>query len=350
MITHAVSDYFHFDHQFFHTLKPLFFSPGKLTNEYMAGRRVQYLHPVKMYIFISLVYFVLLFSGSDHEGKKTRGDKKTAATEWADAANEVKKDSSLTLEQKKVIQAGLNKISAQYGGKTDTTELVEGIKVKNKAGRLDTTFVFDKFTVKKLKNGELDTTYEYDGLSDFVIASTDSSTYEQYLKDQQKLPVDKRDNLLERYFHKKQYAWKEKGGENSKEMIEEGVKHNAPKMMFLLLPLFALMLKISFYKNKKFYVEHLIYSFHFHCFLFLFLTVVMLLKMATPDTWLGVDKFINWACVLGIWWYFYRSLRVVYKRSTLRTITKSIGLFFSYMLALGIALLILLIITAIISV
>src|ERR1700739_2754377 len=61
MMEHAVSDYFHFDHLFFHTLKPLLFKPGYLTVEYMAGRRAQYLHPVKMYIFISIVYFLLLF-------------------------------------------------------------------------------------------------------------------------------------------------------------------------------------------------------------------------------------------------------------------------------------------------
>src|ERR1700760_3017426 len=68
MMNHAISDYFHFDHQFFHTLKPLLFKPGFLTTEYMAGRRAQYLHPVKMYIFISVVYFLLLFqSGHDKD-------------------------------------------------------------------------------------------------------------------------------------------------------------------------------------------------------------------------------------------------------------------------------------------
>src|ERR1700709_695268 len=61
MMNHAISDYFHFDHQFFHTLKPLFLKPGYLTNQYMSGKRAQYLHPVKMYIFISIVYFLLLF-------------------------------------------------------------------------------------------------------------------------------------------------------------------------------------------------------------------------------------------------------------------------------------------------
>ena len=61
LMNHAISDYFHFDHQFFNTIKPLLFKPGYLTNEYMAGKRVKYLHPVKMYIFISIVYFLLAF-------------------------------------------------------------------------------------------------------------------------------------------------------------------------------------------------------------------------------------------------------------------------------------------------
>ena len=351
MIVHAVSDYFHFDHQFFHTLKPLFFSPGKLTIEYMAGRRVQYLHPVKMYIFISLVYFVLLFSHSDQEKENENNTKKPTATEMADAANHVKNNSNLTAEQKRAIQSALNRISAQNGGKTDTTHQLEKIKIKEgKEGKPDTTFVFEKFTVKKGAAG-LDTTYSYDGVSDLLISVAKEANYDQYEANQQKLPAGKRDNFVKHYVNKKAYAWKAKGDERStQKMIVEGVKHNVPKMMFLLLPLFALMLKISFYKNKKFYVEHLIFSFHFHCFMFLFLTVLMLIKMAVPNTWLAIDSFCNWAGVIAILWYLYRSLRVVYQRSPFRTITKSIGLFFSYTLALCISLVILLIVTAIISV
>jgi hypothetical protein len=351
MITHAVSDYFHFDHQFFHTLKPLFFSPGKLTNEYMAGRRVQYLHPVKMYIFISLVYFVLLFSGTDHEAVNVGKGKQPAAQEWADAANHIKNNNSLTPEQKRAIQSELNRLAAANGGKIDTTHTLERIKVKkSKAGKQDTTFVYDTFSIKKNAKGELDTTYTYDGVSDLVIANAKEATYDEYLANQQKLPADKRDGFLERYFNKKAYAWKEKGGEGTREMINEGVKHNAPKMMFLLLPLFALLLKISFYKNKKYYVEHLIFSFHFHCFMFLFLILWMLIKMIVPDDWLGVDRFLNITGVAAVMWYLYRSLRVVYKRSILRTISKTIGLFFSYMLALVVSLVLLVIITAVVSV
>lgn len=351
MITHAVSDYFHFDHQFFHTLKPLFFSPGKLTNEYMAGRRVQYLHPVKMYIFISLVYFVLLFSHSDRDVVNLGNGKRPTSSEWADSANHVTKGTELTPDQKRPLQAELNRLSIKDGGKPNTTQLFESIKIKKgKNGKIDTTYVYDSFSIKKNLKGGLDTTFTYDGLSDLVIASADDSTYDQYLARQQKLPADKRDNFFEQYWNKKAYAWKEKGGKNTQKMIEEGVKHNAPKMMFLLLPLFALMLKISFYKNKKFYVEHLIFSFHFHCFMFLFLTILMLLKMAIPHEWTRIDHYLDVIGFFGILWYLYRSLRVVYKRSVLRTVSKTTGLFFSYMITLFFSMLLLVLITAIVEV
>lgn len=351
MITHAVGDYFHFDHQFFHTLKPLFISPGKLTNEYMAGKRVQYLHPVKMYIFISLVYFVLLFSNSGHGDESVKHDKKNASVEWTDSNNYTKKLPPLSPEQKNSIESKLNAISAENGGKIDTTKKLETIKIRQSGNEgTDTTYVFNSFTLKKLPNGELDTTYTYEGLTDLLIESADDGTYEDYVANQNKLPENQRDNFLDRYLNKKAYAWKDRGGDTTRSMIEEGVKHNAPKMMFFLLPLFALFLKISFYKNKKFYVEHLIFSFHFHCFMFLFLTTLMLVKMPIPDSWTQFESWLDIIAAACVMWYLYSSLRVVYKRSIFRTITKTIGLTTAYLLTLLFSLLLLVFITAIFSV
>src|ERR1700753_1739269 len=78
VMTHAIADYFHFDQKFFHTLKPLLCNPGKLTIDYNEGKRVQYLHPVRMYIFISLVYFLLVFQ-KDHELVKVNNTGKKPA-------------------------------------------------------------------------------------------------------------------------------------------------------------------------------------------------------------------------------------------------------------------------------
>src|SRR5690606_2025869 len=52
-----VGDTFNYDSRFFRTLWPLLFRPGVLTAEYLRGRRQLFLPPVRMYIFISLVFF-----------------------------------------------------------------------------------------------------------------------------------------------------------------------------------------------------------------------------------------------------------------------------------------------------
>ncbi|OJU53658.1 MAG: hypothetical protein BGN96_09240 [Bacteroidales bacterium 45-6] len=57
LFTHFFEDFTHYDGQFWKTLRYLLFSPGKLTNEYLAGRRQQYVVPVKLYIFISFIVF-----------------------------------------------------------------------------------------------------------------------------------------------------------------------------------------------------------------------------------------------------------------------------------------------------
>src|ERR1700743_2797230 len=103
MMNHAISDYFHFDHQFFHTLKPLLFKPGFLTNEYMSGRRAQYLHPVKMYIFISLVYFLLLFQSSHKKVVSTTVNGKPVTIENSidSAKKAIEHNHNLSAAQKK---------------------------------------------------------------------------------------------------------------------------------------------------------------------------------------------------------------------------------------------------------
>src|SRR6186997_2178628 len=62
MVTHFFYDITHFDSNFFTTVEDLLFKPGFLSKEYMIGRRARYLHPVKMYVFTSAIFFLLFFS------------------------------------------------------------------------------------------------------------------------------------------------------------------------------------------------------------------------------------------------------------------------------------------------
>src|ERR1700761_4916430 len=62
LIGHFLEDVTHYDSQLFTTIRDLLFRPGFLTKEYVAGKRVSYLNPIRMYIFISAVFFLVLFS------------------------------------------------------------------------------------------------------------------------------------------------------------------------------------------------------------------------------------------------------------------------------------------------
>jgi hypothetical protein len=52
-----VAQYLTREGQFWKTLSKLFFSPGALTVEYMAGRRVRYLRPLQLYLMVSVIVF-----------------------------------------------------------------------------------------------------------------------------------------------------------------------------------------------------------------------------------------------------------------------------------------------------
>jgi len=322
MMNHAISDYFHFDHQFFHTLKPLFLKPGKLTNEYMAGRRAQFLHPVKMYIFISVVFFLLVFSDSNKETKTETKEKAKTETNAKPVSGKLVRDSirraieknkDLSSTQKKKIEKQIDNY-----GVIKVTENYDDDSSNNKKKRDDIL----KFT------------------------ATDDTTLAQYHASQLKLAEADRDGFIERRWTEKALVYHEKYGKLSKEILWEEIKHNIPKMMFLLLPLFALILRVTFWKNRKYYVEHLIYSFHLHCFLFLFIAILMLLHMVIPIP-KAINDIIDLGAYIYVIWYIYKSLRVVYHRSRFRTITKMIGMSFMYFFACSLCLSLIVLMTAI---
>jgi hypothetical protein len=53
----------HFDSKSYQTVKALLFRPGFLTNEFKIGRRASYVPPIRLYIFVSFLFFFLLSLG-----------------------------------------------------------------------------------------------------------------------------------------------------------------------------------------------------------------------------------------------------------------------------------------------
>lgn len=67
--------------------------------------------------------------------------------------------------------------------------------------------------------------------------------------------------------------------------LSEAFLQNLPQALFLLLPLFALLLKLFYLFARRLYMEHLIVALHSHAFLCVALLVLALL--AVLDDWMG---------------------------------------------------------------
>ena len=100
MVTHAIADYFHFEHKFFGTIKPLLFKPGQLTKEYVAGKRMSSIHPIRLYIFISIVFFLVILSGKSKEEKTVQKQPVTTTT----GTSTIQKKDSLQLDSAQELE------------------------------------------------------------------------------------------------------------------------------------------------------------------------------------------------------------------------------------------------------
>ena len=68
LFVHFFEDLTHYENAFWKTIKNLLLKPGTLTKEYLSGKRLSYLAPVRLYIFISFVVFLSIsFISNDHD-------------------------------------------------------------------------------------------------------------------------------------------------------------------------------------------------------------------------------------------------------------------------------------------
>ena len=96
------------------------------------------------------------------------------------------------------------------------------------------------------------------------------------------------------------------------------------KVSFVLLPAFALLLKLFYVRQRRFYAEHLVFSIHLHSFAFLVIAVAALLLYGP----------LVLAAILGILVHTVLALRRVYGQRWPITIVKSLGLSVTYLFLL----------------
>ncbi len=61
LLAEAFGDLFELDSRLWRTLRPLLIRPGQLTRDYLLGRRARYMPPFRMYLVLSLIFFVVAF-------------------------------------------------------------------------------------------------------------------------------------------------------------------------------------------------------------------------------------------------------------------------------------------------
>ena len=313
---HFAYDIFHFDGKFFDTLKHLLVHPGRVPKEYIAGKRVHFLDPIRMYLFTSAVFFLIFFSFqniqiSGNEKEASRLSKLQRLQVATDLNMQLKNGRSDTL-YRVVIDALL-----------DSTLLVRMEKPKAAS---DTTLMFRSQLYRF--SWEKDST-------DFL--------YQRSLADQGWL----RRQVLNKIIGKDRKH--DDPNEAAKHFLEN-VVHRIPTLLFISLPLFALILKLLYRRRKDlFYSDHIVFTLYHYIFSFLLL--LALFGITSLNRWLqwGIIKWV--ALLFLLFWpvYLYQGMRTFYEQSHGKTIGKFIILNLFGLVALIVLFLIFVLITALFS-
>jgi hypothetical protein len=293
MVTHFFYDITHFDSNFFHTVHHLILKPGFLSKEYMAGRRANYLHPIKMYVFSSAIFFLLFFSFFNETGVININ-----AAKPVDAGGRAEYIKRLETRLKK--DTGNLKLKAAIAIAKDTTQPISvNDFLKEEGENAGITFMN-----KSYKSME-----EYDSI-------------------EKTLPRDKRDGWVMRRLVKKQTDLNKKYHENPNEAakkLAESVLHRLPYMLFVSLPLFALILKLVYFRRNQFYfADHGVFTIHLYVFSFILLLAVFALGKLENATGWGFINFIVGILFVALFFYLYKAMRKFYGQRRGKTFLKFI--------------------------
>jgi hypothetical protein len=305
MFTHFFYDITHFDSHFFTTVRDLFFKPGFLSKEYINGRRASYLHPVRMYVFTSAIFFLLFFSFF------ASGDS---------------------------FNADLTKPVSEKQRADYITELQQKLKKDTGNSWLRQRLVFAKDTTHPLTAEDILKMEVGPGFN-ISFTNTNYNTFEEYDSAEKSLPLSKRDGWVLRKLVKIDIDLKRKFIENPREAAKkfvESILHRLPYMLLISLPFFALILKTVYIRRKKFYyADHGVFTIHLYIFTFLMLLLVFFLNALKTAAGWGFINIIVFILFLLLFFYLYKAMRYFYSQGRWKTFFKFLFVvFFSLVLML----------------
>jgi hypothetical protein len=293
LIRDVIGDLLDADSRIWRTLVPLAFRPGLLTQDFLRGRRARYTPPFRMYLVLSLVFFVLASlsdPGSD-VALQLDGDGTNIQLGGGDPAPEgtPAPSSALDPEVRKLVDQIVKRVPAPER-ETVRTELEQSLAAATPEEREATRkFMADPCGEDNFK----------------VEAGPFLEAYEPRLRDAcRKIIADQ-------------------------QSFGRALWENVPQMMFIFLPLIAAVMSVLYLRSGRYYVEHLLFVVHFHAFFFLAGIVALLLEQLSDlaggvigTGLMAAQAALGTVLVFYVPWYLLRAMRRVYGQSWWKTLPK----------------------------
>ncbi|MCX7512737.1 DUF3667 domain-containing protein [Frateuria hangzhouensis] len=286
MLEDSMDMFLHVDGRIVHTLPPLFTKPGFLTLEYFAGRRQSYVAPFRLMFVLCLLAFFAFH----------------IALEWGVARAEA------TMQKAQLtVQADAFADADDAAEVRDALrERLDGLATARRTmpGAMSGVLDGKEHELRRLANARLAALGAAPLAADFgapaPARAVPAVAEEQHLPkvDVPWLPdfADQRlAHLLANVKANVHDAFDDastpaKRHEARARMIT-GIFSLLPQAMVVMIPIFALLLKLFYVFRRRLYMEHLIVALHSHAFLFLALLLVGLLSLLSA--WL--QPYAGWA-------------------------------------------------------
>ena len=117
VVADLLNEFLNWDSKFFTTIALLIFKPWRLTNAFLAGKRVRYVNPLRLYLLASILFFFAVNYGA----KEIKVDaSKLGPKDRADLETELKKEDLPPVAREKIEESSNNasSFSRATGGKS----------------------------------------------------------------------------------------------------------------------------------------------------------------------------------------------------------------------------------------
>lgn len=308
LFVHFFEDLTHYENSFWKTIRNLIFKPASLTKEYLSGKRMSYLAPIRLYIFISFITFFLIPILQDSSNEEVVDVNQTAAKEIVLTPDTLKTTQDNLLNKKKLTADMAKKENID---KESSELLQKEVGQRKEDENADDYMNFGYRSVEHL-----------DSIQKFGKADDKLSDWEYW--------INKKMLLVK----------KGKTKQEINEKLMESFFRNIPKALFIYMPLFAIVLWLFESKKRWYYFDHSIFTLHYFSFLLLASLILELFNLFFECfNQFRIVNIISYivesAIILYMLYYFFPAHHRFYEQSRFKTIIKGVLIFFINMFILS---------------